>query len=295
MAASSTSGATGTDCAAPSWRVRTYAQSVQRGALFQAFDPIVAAARTYKVAFYTTLVIIAVVLACALFAAYSIGALLHTIDDGGAYRTATAVVMAISCVVIFVAYTYRNYDFSQYDFATMAGLMSLNSALAESACAAFDTVPEGQLVAFLAHLDAGASLQEAKAALFPRLTLRRVNFVVLATGLLAVALGIAAFIEFPTNPMTALFLGYFGAVLYALSTEAHMSIIRAAYKALLRDIEYLRTYVTSPALSKYYTNPVVAVQLINTRYGASFMSFTETSQVLVGAQEQGMALSASSV
>ena len=263
-----------------------YSASVARGSLWQVLDPITVAARSYRVWFYTTCVLAAIVTMCALFAVYSIGELVHISGAGSEYKTSTSIILGLAGAGILTTCGFIYVDFTHNDFSIMTGLMTLYATLSDSVHRALDSVPVARAPELCARFGAGiASIADIKSVLLPRLAPRRVNSVVLGAGACGVLLVLAAFLVFASNYMTALFIGLVGVCLIFAALMVHKGIHAAGYRALLRDTESLRTLFVGDDVAAYYIDAVAKVCDINARYNAQHASLLQSSQLLADASQ----------
>lgn len=270
------------------------ASKAHRGAAWALYNPVASAARTYRVWFWTTVVLAAVGLMCTFFAAYSIGELTRVSPVGSGYKTSVSIVMGIGGGAAFIASIYRLIDFSHNNFVTMTGITTLYGTLGDAVANAIEgvvsTAALGAILGPGGRGDLETLRAEIKTRYFPILTLQRPNNIVLCAGIIAVALELAAFLTFGNTPTTALFLGFIGAGLFVFAAETHMGIHRAGFKDHLRDIEDLRAHFTSDGVASHYASPLTALKTINGRYSAAYANLKATSMLVEDAMEAGTGL-----
>ena len=285
-----------------------HATKANRGAAWALYNPVASAARTYRVWFWTTVVLGAVGLMCTSFAAYSIGELTRVSAPGSGYKTSVSIVMGIGGAAAFVASIYRLIDFSHNNFVTMTVITTLYNTLGDAVANALESVVSIESLGAILGKPAVAiqvdeikrgpvaapaeTLRaEIKSTYFPVLTLQRPNNIVLCAGVIAVALELAAFMTFGNSPTTALFLGFVGAGLFVFAAETHMGIHRAGFKDHMRDIEDLRAHFTSDGVSSYFASPAATIKTINGRYSAMYANLKATSLLIEDAMDAGTDLS----
>ena len=276
-----------------------YAARANRASAWSLYNPVASAARTYRVWFWTTVVLAAVVLMCTCFAAYSIGELTRVSASGSGYKTSVSIVMGTGGAATFVASIYRLIDFSHNNFVTMTGLTTLYNTLGDAVANALESVvssdslrsirgTSGDMTGSVVSVETLRA--EIKSAFFPILTLQRPNIFIIGTGVVAVALELAAFLTFASSPTTALFLGFVGAGLFTLAAETHMGTHRSGFKEFLRDIEDRRAFFTSDGVASFYVSPAVTTKTINGRYSSAYANLKATPMLIEDAMEAGTEL-----